>query len=266
MAHQHTVSDTDKHFTINPETREIINESGKITLIQNDHNSERFTFDIPMLVDGHDMSKCNVVQVHYLNVEGVKDGMTYEGLYEIDDLQANGDTVSGSWLISRNATQFAGQLNFVIHYQCVADDGTVDYAWSTAIHTGIVVSDGIQNNEVAVSQYTDVLEQWRKTLVLANVIKQYTPADARAELEVTTTEKTTITIPANGWVNNQQTVTVNLVTADNVVFVSPAPESENFSAYSENGIRCVAQSDGALTFACENAPSIAVTVNIVILA
>jgi len=61
MAHIHPVYDTDSHFTINPITREIKNESStKTRLIQYDHNSERFSFDMPKTVEGHDMTLCNV--------------------------------------------------------------------------------------------------------------------------------------------------------------------------------------------------------------
>ena len=44
MAHKHSVYDTDTHFSINQITQAIKNESSsKTTLIQYDHNSERFT-------------------------------------------------------------------------------------------------------------------------------------------------------------------------------------------------------------------------------
>jgi hypothetical protein len=45
MAHGHNVQDTDSRFIINPITRAIRNESSKkVSMIQLDHNSERFTF------------------------------------------------------------------------------------------------------------------------------------------------------------------------------------------------------------------------------
>lgn len=193
MAHLHTVGDSDKHFSIDPVTRIVTNQSGKFVLMQHDHNSERFTFDIPHMVDGHDMSKCNVVQVHYLNVEYEKvdpetlpegtetiivDGVTYaatgisySGIYECDDVkvdETNPDFVSCSWLISRNATQYVGQLSFSVLFSCVDIDGNVDYAWSTEPHTGIAISDGIFNSDVVVAEYQDMLEKWRAdTLKLA---------------------------------------------------------------------------------------------------
>ena len=163
MAHKHPVYDTDTHFTINPITRALRNEaSSKTRVIQFDHNSERFTFEIPKMVEDHDMSLCNMVQVHYINI----DSQTKEqkaGVYDVDDLQIspeNSDVVILSWLISQNATQLVGSLNFLIRFACIADDGTVDYAWHTAVYGDISVSSGIYNGDVIVEEYADILAQW----------------------------------------------------------------------------------------------------------
>lgn len=68
MPHTHPVIDNDLHFSINTLTREISNGSKKVKLMQGDHASEIFTFEIPRYVDGHDMSLCNKIAVHYINV------------------------------------------------------------------------------------------------------------------------------------------------------------------------------------------------------
>ena len=55
MSHNHNVIDTDAHYKIDGITRTIVNiDETKRELVQNDHNSERFTFEIPRYVDGHD--------------------------------------------------------------------------------------------------------------------------------------------------------------------------------------------------------------------
>lgn len=54
MGHEHSVLETDTRFKINPITRQIVNESNKkLTLIQGDHNSERFGFEIPRHIEKH---------------------------------------------------------------------------------------------------------------------------------------------------------------------------------------------------------------------
>lgn len=70
-------------------------------------------------------------------------------------------------------------------------------------------------------------------------------------------------LSADKWQDNTQTVSVRGVETDNMVVISAAPE--DFAAYGEAGIRCIAQSAGALTFACNDVPSGAVKAHVVIL-
>lgn len=67
-------------------------------------------------------------------------------------------------------------------------------------------------------------------------------------------------LTVEGWANNSQTVSVSGATASNLVIVSPDPDSH--AGYAEAGVRCTAQSSGKLTFACDDVPSVALTVNI----
>ena len=172
MAHKHSVYDTDPHFQIDGVTRVVKNASNtKTTLVQYDHNSERFTFEIPRMVDGHDMKLANQVQVHYINIDSSdRTGQTKSsGVYEVNDLQTspNGDdVVICSWLISRNATKYVGNLSFTIRFACIADDGTEDYAWNTAIHSAVYVSAGIYNGEEVTDEeaYVDIIAQWKADL------------------------------------------------------------------------------------------------------
>lgn len=72
----------------------------------------------------------------------------------------------------------------------------------------------------------------------------------------------TITLPASGWSNNQQTVTATGVTADNAVTPSPAPAS--WEAAGAAGVRCTAQGADSLTFACSETPTEDLTYNVLI--
>lgn len=73
----------------------------------------------------------------------------------------------------------------------------------------------------------------------------------------------TVTLAANGWVNNSQTVSVGGLTEDTAVVVSSDPS--NHAAYAEAGIYCYAQGDGTLSFKCEDVPTISLSVNVVLL-
>lgn len=166
MAHEHPVRDTDLHFIIDPITRTIKNNSGKITLMQYDHQSEIFTFELPRYIDTHDMSICNKVRVHYINIGSSSKYEPVSGVYEIADLQIdpeNEDLVTCSWLLTNNTTQLEGTLNFIIRFSCVTGE-TLDYSWSTAIYSGIVVSKTIDSTDEVMENTADILEQWKASL------------------------------------------------------------------------------------------------------
>ena len=180
VEHKHSVPDSDTYFLINPYTREIENTAyNKTVLMRGDHNSERFTFEIPRYVDGHDMSLCNRVIVHFDNVgESVYD--IYSDVAYTDDLRINPDnidTVICSWLIKREATQHVGILSFSLQYQC-GEGEEITYEWNTDSYDEIEIRKSKNNGEGAVIQYTNVLEEWRSRLfgagdsVMANITSE----------------------------------------------------------------------------------------------
>ena len=166
MAHEHPVRDTDLHFVIDPTTRAIKNNSGKITLMQYDHQSEIFTFELPRYIDAHDMSTSNKVRVHYINIGSSSKYEPVSGVYEITDLQIdpeNEDIVTCSWLLTNNTTQLDGTLNFIIRFSCVTGE-IIDYSWSTAIYSGIIVAKTIDSTDEVMENTADILEQWKASL------------------------------------------------------------------------------------------------------
>lgn len=97
-----------------------------------------------------------------------------------------------------------------------------------------------------------------------------TAAAARAALGITpanigavSKSRLTVSLSADGWSNNQQTVSAAGVTADNDVIVTPAPASHEH--YAECMVRCSAQSAGTLTFTCTDTPTGALSVQVLIL-
>lgn len=292
MSHEHIVKDSDKHFLINPVTRKITNKSGKFVLIQHDHNSEQFTFSIPKEVDGHDMALCNRAKVHYMNVElaeslmengepkkdkdgniiYIPTGTVYKGIYETDLVQVSEEDenkVVCSWLISRNATQYAGELNFCVRFSCVDDNGEEVYGWSTDDFVGITVGDGIFNNDVIVEEYADVLEKWRQELVLANIVTQYSPEDARAELDAVARRHMTATI-GTAWSGSgpyTQTVTISGILATDTPHISPVYSSTNATAIAQKEawamVNKAVANDGSIAFTCfEEKPSVEIPVQV----
>lgn len=186
--HGHPVPDTDTYFIIDPITRKIENTNRKKNVVmQYDHNSERFTFELPRYIDGHDMLECTSVTVNVDNIEVVE--IEGDGVEEVEsrinsdapdmtDLRVHptdSEKVITSWLISRNSTQLAGILSFHIEFKCVDANGNVVYEWSTDNYDEITVKARKKNGEAAVAQHADLLEQWRTRIfgavdsVMANI-------------------------------------------------------------------------------------------------
>ena len=103
------------------------------------------------------------------------------------------------------------------------------------------------------------------TVALANGGTGASTAEvARSNLGAVAMTTEAVTLAADGWTNNQQTIAVTGVTAGNTVIPAPAPAS--FRAYTENGLYCSAQAEGTLTFICDSVPSEAITVNVAVFA
>lgn len=159
MAHKHPVYDTDKHFVIDPITKKISTECPKVCLPQHSHRSERFTFELPKEVEGHDMSLCNVVEIHFQNIEAVNKSNKNIGIYKVEDLQTDGDTVFGSWLIDGESTYYVGGLMFAIHFACVVD-GKVEYNLPTLSYSAITIGETVWNSETIANEHPDIIAEF----------------------------------------------------------------------------------------------------------
>lgn len=159
MAHKHPVYDTDKHFIIDPVTKKISTECPKVALPQHSKKSERFTFELPRMVEGHDMSLCNVVEVHYQNVDAANKSNRSVGIYVVDYLTVKGETVYGSWLIDEDATYYAGGLMFAVHFMCVIN-GKIEYDLPTLSYSNITIGETVWNSEVVADEYPAIIEDF----------------------------------------------------------------------------------------------------------
>ena len=220
MAHLHTVVDTDKHFVIDAVTRKITTQNEKLMLMQGDHNSEVYTFEIPKVVEGHDMSLCNLVQVHYNDVSADKTESSKD-VYLVTDLRVDEDDVDKlvfSWLISSNATKYAGLLGFRVAFCCVDENGVYTYKWNTDIFKSVTVSDGIDNTAVVEEEFSDAFSELEASL-----------EKALADLGKGTSSRISyVTLLSANWEGNEslysQVVTIDGVTENSQVDLTPSVE------------------------------------------
>ena len=74
----------------------------------------------------------------------------------------------------------------------------------------------------------------------------------------------TVTLPASGWSDSTQTVTVSGVLADETAqLIQPMPAMASQSAYYGAGVLCSGQAANSLTFTCQNVPTEDLTVYVV---
>lgn len=168
MSHSSKIKDADAFFEVDAITRQIINKTPqKITLIQYDHNSESFTFSLPRHIEGHDMAESAKAEVHFINIE-TGGANSHADKYEMKDLQPDPNDESKvicTWLISNNATQYAGRLAFMIRFACLDDNNNYVYVWNTATNEEINIANGMDNGAAIVENYPDILAQWRQDVL-----------------------------------------------------------------------------------------------------
>ena len=158
MSHEAIIVDSGSKFVINKDTRKITKDDNNPTVVQNDHNSERVSISIPRFVDGHDMSICDRVEIHYTNIDANTKEESKD-VYVVDDLHLEGDEVLFTWLIARTATKYEGKLNFSVRFICFEGDEIV-YDWRTGAYCSIPVAAGCNCSAEPTPEYTDMFESW----------------------------------------------------------------------------------------------------------
>lgn len=174
MEHIHDINDSGKPYVINPVSRSIITpETGESVLVRYDHDSSRLKFRIPRIIENHDMSLADTVEIHYINIDGSDKTRYNKDIYLVTDIHvddSDSNYASFTWLVHRNATLFAGTLVFLVRFICRNDAHEVIYTWSTAEYYKIPVLNGMNNGTEIMEEYSDILEEWRRSLITSGLV------------------------------------------------------------------------------------------------
>ena len=167
MAHLHEVRDMDTHFIIDPLNNMAITNANEArnNLQLGDHDSEVYTFELPRFIEGHDMTLCNLVEVHFINA-GSDKVHNSNGVFVVEDMEIADDgneTLLFTWTVSGDGTKYAGSLNFRIKFSCI-ENGKYTYKKWSATYKGIIVADGFDNGAFIETEYADVLAAWESRL------------------------------------------------------------------------------------------------------
>lgn len=148
-------------FSVNPESRTItVPDTEKIFGVFNDGNTERKHFRCPKVIgDGIDLTTLHLY-INYQNANGEK----YP--YLVEDVQADGDYITFSWLISPDVVSYKGTVKFVL----CAKKGT-ELEWNTTLAEGTVL-EGLEATDEVVDRHPDIIEQILTRLDNATEIPQ----------------------------------------------------------------------------------------------
>lgn len=126
--------------------------------VETDNNSEKVWFKVPRYFDEPDVQgngdlSQKIAQVHFLNAGGSF------GVYTITESQTNNDgTISLAWLIEKDVTMFAGEVQFQLVFTYFDEERNNVYKLSTT-PAKLLVRAGIDNSNLSISTESKTYEQ-----------------------------------------------------------------------------------------------------------
>lgn len=134
-----------------------------ITNLGVEHDDEVLTlnFKMPRYLDTTDLSVFSI-RINYINANGDSD------VYTVNDNNKTitDDYIKFSWLVGPTATAYKGSTKFNVcmkTMKTVDDKQVIAKEYNTTI-TGLPVLEGLEVDDSIITQYSDILEQWRQEL------------------------------------------------------------------------------------------------------
>lgn len=146
--------------TIDAKTRVIFVPSTIVVGgVQSDKNAERIKFSCPKIVgDNLDLSKFSV-RINFENVSSVDFNVSIKDQYICDDVAVDGENVTFSWLIGRNAARYMGTVRFIVCAVKTDSDSNISVEWNTTI-AEVPVLEGIEIDQPQIGeQEKDIINQ-----------------------------------------------------------------------------------------------------------
>ena len=130
------VSDRSNLLVIDNDLRTIsIQPESRVIGVESDEDVNRLYFSMPRMYDDTDLSLFNAY-INYMNANADGD------VYIVTDLQPTEDEITFSWLIGRHATEYKGEVKFVV---CLkrSENGEVVQEFNTTVHK-LTVLEGLE--------------------------------------------------------------------------------------------------------------------------
>ena len=135
-----TESSIEPHIVIGSDRRIAVPNQLKRIAVQYDHNVETVTFDCPRYWDNHDMSTMTI----YINYKRPDSKL---GSYIADNIridESDDAIMHFDWTISKNVTEKAGTISFLVCIKTVNDEGEDVNHWNSELNSEMYVSQGLE--------------------------------------------------------------------------------------------------------------------------
>lgn len=157
-------SEPEGHIVVGGDRFITVPDNLKRLGVQHDHNMETVVFDCPRYWDNRDMSKM-AIYINYMLSNG------YADRYPVDNVTADNEVMHFEWTISRNVTQVAGAVSFLVCVMKTDTEGNEERHWNSELCKHCYISPGMETEESPVDMYPDLVTQ---LLLRMNAVEQIT--------------------------------------------------------------------------------------------
>ena len=153
--------ETEPHILISNDRVVTVPKELQRIAVQYDHDVETVTFDCPRYWDGLDMSELRIY-VNYMRRDRVV------GCYLAQNVTV--DTTDSAimhfdWTISRNVSQVAGEIKFLVCIKKGDSEGNEVNHWNSELNNQMYVSEGLEVGGEFFDDYPDIILQWKDELI-----------------------------------------------------------------------------------------------------
>lgn len=150
--------ETEPHIVVGDDRIVSVPKELQRIAVQYDHDVETVTFDCPRYWDGLDMSELHIY-VNYMRRDRVV------GCYLARNVTV--DTTDSAimhfdWTISRNVSQVAGEIKFLVCIKKGDSEGNEVNHWNSELNNQMYVSEGLEVGDEFFDNYPDIILQWEE--------------------------------------------------------------------------------------------------------
>lgn len=151
------MEEVDKTLVIDNYLR-VINIPSTVKTLGVEYDDEvlKLDFRMPRYVSDTDLSKFSI-SINYINSNGESD------VYTVSNPAIYDQFITFSWLVGPTATRYKGNTKFNVCLKTADAEGVIQKEFNTTVAT-LPVLEGLEVDERVVTNYTDIIEQWRQEL------------------------------------------------------------------------------------------------------